>query len=107
MRYCLGLALVVLALPNALRAEDALESLLPASTQVYLRWDGIDAHRSAYEKTALGKTLQGDTGKLLQGLYGELNAHLGTLLTVPLLLEGTPPERLQRIQADAKIAPKL
>lgn len=107
MWYRLGLALAVLALPNALRAEDALESLLPASTQVYLRWDGIDAHRSAYEKTPLGKTLQGDTGKLLQGLYGELNANLGTLLTVPLLLEGTPPERLQRIQADAKVAPKL
>lgn len=103
----LGLALLVLAVPDALRADDAVETLLPASTQVYLRWDGIDAHRAAYEKTPLGKTLQGDTGKLLQGLYAELNTNLGTLLTVPLLLEGTPPERLQRIQADAKVAPKL
>src|SRR6516162_7148416 len=47
------------------RAEDPPEQLLPATAQLYLRWDGIDAHKDAYRKTALGKMLAGDTGTFI------------------------------------------
>src|SRR5262249_30950470 len=60
-----GIALLVFLIPTLGRAQDAPEDLLPAGTQLYLRWDGVEAHRAAYEKTALGKMMQGDTGKFI------------------------------------------
>ena len=58
MRYRLLLCLLVFVLPGAVRAQEP-EELLPATTQVYVRWDGVDSHRPAYEKTALGKMMKG------------------------------------------------
>ena len=63
----IGTVVLLLLVPAAGRAADPPERLLPAGTQIYLRWDGVEAHRAAYEKTALGKTLQGDTGKFFTG----------------------------------------
>ena len=56
-----GLAILLFLAPAA-RAQDAPEQLLPAGTQVYFRWDGLDAHRQAYARTALGRIMEGDTG---------------------------------------------
>jgi hypothetical protein len=103
----LGIALVFCALPTVGRAQDAPESLLPATTQVYLRWDGIQAHRAAYEKTALGQMMQGDTGKFVSGAFTQLQQSLGSALTVQQLLGGVPPERLEKMQADAVESVKL
>ena len=54
---------LLLLLPAMSRAQQEPENLLPAGAQVYLRWDGVDAHRQAYSQTALGKMLQGDSGR--------------------------------------------
>jgi len=89
------------------RAQDIPENLLPAGTQVYARWDGVDAHRAAYLQTALGKMLQGDTGKFLSAVVTQLQDYSGSLLTSGQLLKGVPPARLQQIQVDATEAPKL
>jgi len=46
------LALLFLLLPSLASAQEAPERLLSEKTQVYLRWDGLEAHRAAFEKTA-------------------------------------------------------
>src|SRR5947209_5911652 len=70
-RFAIALALVLL--PSLARAEElknpSPEQLLSANTQVYLRWDGLTSHRAAYDKTALGKMMQGDTGKFFAGAF--------------------------------------
>jgi hypothetical protein len=103
------LALPLLLLVGVARAQDAppAESLLPVGTQVYLRWDGTDAHKAAWEKTALGKTLQGDTGKFLTTLLTQLQDTLGNFLTTKQLQDGVPPEQIQKISADAADASKI
>jgi hypothetical protein len=88
------------------RGEESPEDLLPATTQLYLRWDGIAAHRAAYQKTALGQMLRGDTGKFLAAVYAQLQAQSGTLLS-DRLLQGAKPEVLEKTLADAAQAPKL
>jgi hypothetical protein len=100
-------ALVLLLLAGAARAQDAPEALFPATTQVYLRWDGVEAHRAAYAKTAVGKMLQGDTGAFFANGFGDLQKTLSTLLTAQALLTGTPPDQLQKLQADAAEATKV
>ena len=94
MRPRLALALLLALTPAAARAEDAPERLLPAGTQLYVRWDGIDAHRAAYAQTGLGKMLAGDTGAFAQSLFRQLQDGLGALLTVDQLLGGVPPDKL-------------
>src|SRR5271166_3559219 len=102
------LALLVLFVsPLVARAEEPVERLLSSGTQVYFRWDGIGPHRASYEKTAIGQTLQGDTGKFLGGLFKQLMDNAGTILTVPQLLGGATPEQLKVLQADIVEAPKL
>lgn len=98
----------VLLLPGASPAQaPAPEALLPGGCQLYLRWDGWDSHKTAYAKTALGKTLAGDMGPFLAGAYTQIQEGLGTLLTVEQLLGGANPERLQQMTADATEAAKL
>jgi hypothetical protein len=103
----LGIAFVLLLAPSLGQAQEAPERLLSSTTQVYVRWDGFESHRGAYEKTALGKMLQGDTGKFLAGVTNQLKDDLGPLLTVQQLLGGLSPDRLQKMLADANEAPKL
>jgi hypothetical protein len=102
-----GVLCLLLLFPALSRAQQEPEDLLPVGTQVYLRWDGIDAHRTAYSQTALGKMLQGDTGRFLANVLTQLQDLSGSLLTVEQLFQGVPPERLQRIRADAAEVPKL
>ncbi len=107
MRRRAGFALLLLLLPLAARAEEAPEQLLPATTQVYLRWDGVAAHRAAYDKSALGQMMQDDTGAFVGDLYGQIQDGLSALLTVDQLLGGVAPDKLAKMQADANEAAKL
>ncbi len=102
-----GFALLLLFVPALVRAEEAPEQLLPATTQVYLRWDGVDAHRASYEKSGLGQMMKGDTGGFVADLYGQLQDGLSALLTVDQLLGGVAPDKLAKMQADAAEASKL
>jgi hypothetical protein len=102
----IGMVLLLVLAPAVGRAQEAPEDLLPGGTQVYLRWDGVAAHRAAYEQSALGKTLAGDTGTFVRSVFDELQDLLGGAV-VQELLKGTPPEKLQKIQDEAAKAPKL
>lgn len=99
-------ALLVLALPAAVRAQEP-EELLSAGTQVYVRWDGIEAHKTAYAETALGQMLQGDAGRFVAGAYKQVQDTLGAAVTMQSLLGGAAPDLLEKLQADAAEAPKL
>jgi hypothetical protein len=107
MRSRLALVMCVLFWPLAAPAAEPPERLLSAGTQVYLRWDGIDAHQEAYARTALGKVLQGETGTFLTKVFEQVQEGLGTLLTVEQLLGGANPEELRKMEADAAEAGKL
>ncbi len=107
MKRRAAFALVLLLLPVLAQAQEAPESMLPASTQIYLRWDGVDAHRAAYAKSGLGQMMQGDTGGFVSSLYGQLQDGLSALLTVDQLLGGVSPDKLAKMQADAAEAAKL
>src|SRR5258708_27565540 len=108
-RFLIGLTLVLLpGLTRAAELKDpSPEQLLSANTQVYVRWDGLKAHRAAYEKTALGKMMQGDTGKFFAGAFSLVNDTMASALTEQGLLRGTKPEDLQKLQNDAVQASKL
>src|SRR5215831_11805851 len=99
-------ALVPLLLAGAARAQEAPEALLPAATQVYLRWDGVEAHRAAYDKTAVAQMMKGDTGAFFAGGFGDVQKTLSALLTAQAVLTGTPPDQLQKLQNDAAQAGK-
>ncbi len=107
MRHHHGLALLLLLAPGPLRAEDSPESLLPAGTQVYLRFDGIDAHRAAYLKTGLGQMLQGDTGTFLSSLFKQLEDGVSVGVTLEQLLRGASPQQMKKMQADAGAVTRL
>jgi len=102
-----GLAVVLCCLPAAARAQEAPEDLIPATAQIYVRWDGIDAHQGAYAKTALGQMMLGDTGKFVQTVFAQVQEQVGGSLTVQQLLGGAAPDKLQKLQADATEATKL
>lgn len=107
MRHPYALVFLLL-LPGLSRAaEDVPEQLLPASTQIYLRWDGIDAHKAAYAKTGLGQMMKGDTGSFITGVFDKLQTSAAALLTVDSLRRGLDPKTLKKMQTDAKAAATL
>jgi hypothetical protein len=70
------LVAIALAVSGLVWAQDAPERDVSGRRQVYLRWDGLDAHREAFDKTALGKMMQGDTGAFLSALIPFLEKQL-------------------------------
>jgi hypothetical protein len=102
----IGTLVLLLLIPGVVPAQEPPEDLLSAGTQVYLRWDGVSPHQAAYNRSALGKMLKGDTGRFVAGVFSQLQDLLGGAV-VQELLKGTPPEKLQKIQEDAARAPKL
>src|ERR1700730_686384 len=67
------LVCLLILVPGVASAQNVPERLLPGGSQIYLRWDGIDKHRAAFDKTALGKMLKEDTGKFLSALWTYAN----------------------------------
>jgi len=104
-----GLVLLLLAVPTYVSAQEkAAEDLLPATTQVYLRWDGTSAHREAFDKTALGKILKGEGGKFIDSALAQLQETLTAALTLQELIGGgVAPEELQKMQKEAAHISKL
>jgi hypothetical protein len=66
-RMVLGLLFTLL--PGVALAQGVQESYLPAKSQVYFRWDGMATHQAAFDKTAVGIMMKGDTGKFLDELW--------------------------------------
>jgi hypothetical protein len=107
MSRCFPAVLLLVLAVGPGRAQDAPEQLLPAGAQVYLRWDGLEAHKGAYAKTALGKMMAGDTGAFLTANFGKIQEGLTAVLTVQELLGGTAPEELKKMKDQAEQVAKL
>jgi hypothetical protein len=109
MKALAPLALTACLLAGATaRSEDVPpERLLPAGTQVYLRWDGAAAHREAYRQLPIGKLLEGELAPLLKSLLDLFPDGLRSGLTNAKLLDGEPPEKLAKVHADVAAAGKL
>src|SRR5262245_24201037 len=104
MRAFLLLPFVGLFSVCQVRADQPPERLLSADTQVYVRWDGIPAHRDAYRQSALGKLLQGELAPLSKALLDQIPKALRAGLTEAKLLDGESPEKLASIHADVVAA---
>jgi hypothetical protein len=107
MRYRHGLVQLLLLVPGLARAQVVPESLLPATAQVYYRWDGVEAHKAAYANSSLGRMMQGDTGTFFTSLYKHLQDAASAGLIVEQLVRGESPLKLLKIQADARNATQL
>ena len=66
-RMVLGLLFALL--PSVACAQTVAENYLPTKSQIYFRWDGFDKHKDAFSKSAVGKMMQGETGKFLEELW--------------------------------------
>ncbi len=64
-----GLVLVALMVPGVTQAQDKLDHLLPAGSQIYIHWDGVEAHKADADKLAVMKMWKGETGDFIRGLW--------------------------------------
>lgn len=102
-----GLLLVVY-FPAKVNAQDvAPERLLSADSLIYLRFDGLDAHRKAYEQTVLGELMQGDLGNLVGYVATVLKDSLGPVLAKEKLLGGSDSDSLKRVQKGFNHLPEV
>ena len=110
--FALALAALAFASP-AFAADppaalpDAPERLLPPTTQLFVRWDGITAHNDAYKKSIWGGIMAGPTGDNVRALVAKAPKLLGASVLADPLLDGKPPAELKLALADLKSAEKL
>ena len=81
------------------------EKLLAKDTLLYLRYDGIDAHRTAYDKTVLARLMREDLGELVGYLVQLGQDALGPEVLSERLLAGAVPGKLLTLQKAAKGLP--
>jgi hypothetical protein len=110
MTRSLGIACALLLTPVVARAEvpaRAPEALLAADSLVYLRFDGIDPHRQAFERSALAEVLQGDLHSLLDYVTKLVRNALGEDIIKDRLLKGVTPDQLLQHQAATDQLPQM
>jgi hypothetical protein len=73
-------AVLLLAVCPGLAVAQEPERFLPPASQFYLRWDGLDAHRQAFDQSAVGKMFQGETGTFFSELVAYAEKHAGRFL---------------------------
>jgi hypothetical protein len=86
----LGLSALLVLVPAVALAQApgkgrAAESMLAENTVLYVRFDGLEPHRKAYDQTAFAEVMRGDAGRLFD--------YLGRYLTDTLAqqLKDLPP----------------
>lgn len=70
--------LLLLAVPGLSHGQEVAERYLSPTSQFYLRWDGFVGHEDAFDKTASGQLMKGETGAFLRNLWTYLN-HLAEI----------------------------
>src|SRR5262249_16798653 len=93
--------ILVLLVPQLALAESAAvspEQLLNADSALYLRFDGVDAHRPAFDRTAFGEAVKGDFGDFVDYLGVILQDSVGPAILKQQLLDGTPTAKLGEIR---------
>src|SRR5438876_11205870 len=103
----LSFTTVVVLTCTAIAGAEPPENLLPATTQLYVRWDGIRAHQAAYDASARGQMFAGDTGRFAREVKQYLLDRLRDAALGAKLSDGAPPEQLEKISSDLRIAAEL
>lgn len=66
------------------KKQVAPEELLPARSLIFFRYDGTEAHRAAYQKSALGRAMKDDLGEFVDHILGLVrDAFVQTALRTP------------------------
>ncbi|AWM41682.1 hypothetical protein GobsT_72330 [Gemmata obscuriglobus] len=104
--FALAVAALALAAP-ARGSDDAPETLLAPTTQLYARWDGVSAHNEAYKKSVWGPVMAGPTGDNVRALLAKGPRLFGSSLVADPLLSGRDPGELKANLADLKAVDKL
>src|SRR5437868_2850394 len=106
LRAAAGLVLgAVILLPARAADPVAPEKLLPKDSLLFLRYDGLDAHRKAYDQTVLARLMREDLGELVNHLVKLGQDALGPEVLSERLLAGATPGRLLALQKAAKGLP--
>jgi hypothetical protein len=99
-------AVLVLIVPLLARAQEGPERLLPPNAQIFVRWDGLDKHQAAFDKTAVSRLCQGELGEAITSLLADkkqlhllrLGRALGTQgLLVGVEMRGVEPPDAQLV----------
>ncbi|HEV3258052.1 MAG TPA: hypothetical protein VG013_14300 [Gemmataceae bacterium] len=105
----IGLWSVLLFVSGPICAEElpatAPEQILSADSVLYLRWDGLDTHRRAYEATALGEVMSGDLGGFIDYGVTTLKDAVGPTLAKQLLLQGASADKVKQLSLGFKRLP--
>lgn len=83
------------------------ERLLPATTQVYFRWDGVPAHRDRYSQVTVGRLLEHDLAGLLKFALDAIPRSMQQEFVDARLLDGAAPAKLAELQADVAKAGRI
>jgi hypothetical protein len=105
--FCLSSGLL-LSLAKA--ADRTPEQILPPTTQIYVRWDGVAAHQKAYDESARGKMFAGETGKALDEILKQVWRQLKMAQPGEMLLNGRLPDEVGQMLGQVKAVkglPKL
>jgi hypothetical protein len=107
-RLCVAAVLgLLVASLGAARAADpvAPEKLLAKDSLVYLRYDGIEGHRTGFDKTVLARLMREDLGDLVNYLTQLAQDAAGPEVLSERLLAGATPGKLLTLQKAAKGLP--
>jgi hypothetical protein len=72
--------LLLMGLPGVSLGQQGVDKYFAPGSQFYFHFDGIDAQREAFDKTATGKMLKGETGKFVNNLWTYLNENIEPLM---------------------------
>jgi hypothetical protein len=81
------------------------ESLLSKDSLLYLRYDGLESHRAAYDRTVLARLMREDLGQLVSYVTRLAQDALGPEVLSERLLAGATPAKLLTLQKAAKGLP--
>src|SRR5207249_5676738 len=69
--------------------------------------DGLEAHRAAFDKTALAQIMKGDMGQFISEVSKQVKEKIQGALSIGQILGGIPPDLVEKIQTDGAEASKL
>jgi hypothetical protein len=100
-------SLILLIRTPALAKDAKPQSLISADCIAVFGFDGLELHRAAFDRTALGQLLKSDLGPLAADLGRRLLGAMGPDVVAARLLAGGPPDELVALRADAEKLPLL
>lgn len=116
-RHCLWLVLAAFSVSSAASAAEPssaesrpaesrpAERLLAENPAVYLRFDGLESHRQAYDRTAFAEAMRGDLGGFVDYMVEFTLEKYRGATQLESVMEGAPPDELVRLQTVAKALP--